>query len=133
MALGSASGQTVSVSESGSAHYGRALMIVTTLFLGGAFSSALNDTLIPPLKQIFALNYFKAMLINSFFGSYFIFAQPAAKLIDRIGYKRTMVVGLAVIAPAFSFVPAAGVDSLSLLPRGGDHARRWRHCAPGGG
>ncbi|HEX4581015.1 MAG TPA: glucose/galactose MFS transporter, partial [Acidobacteriaceae bacterium] len=75
MALGSASGQTVSASESGSAHYGRALAVVTTLFFMWGFLTALNDTLIPHLKQIFDLNYTKSQLINlAFFGSYFIFA-----------------------------------------------------------
>ena len=113
MALGSASGQTVSVSESGSAHYGRALTIVTTLFFMWGFLTALNDTLIPHLKQIFDLDYTKSQLINlAFFGSYFIFAQPAAKLIEAIGYKRTMVVGLGVMAlGVFLFLPAASVPS----------------------
>jgi FHS family L-fucose permease-like MFS transporter len=113
MALGSASGQTVSVSESGSAHHGRALAIVTTLFFMWGFLTALNDSLIPHLKQIFDLNYAQAMLVQlAFFGSYFIFAQPAAKLIEAIGYKRTMVVGLAVMAlGVFLFLPAASVPS----------------------
>ncbi len=113
MALGSASGQTVSVSESGSAHYGRALAVVTTLFFMWGFLTALNDTLIPHLKQIFDLDYTKSQLINlAFFGSYFIFAQPAAKLIEAIGYKRTMVVGLGVMAlGVFLFLPAASVPS----------------------
>jgi FHS family L-fucose permease-like MFS transporter len=77
------------------------------------FLTALNDTLIPHLKQIFDLNYTKAMLVNfAFFGSYFIFAQPAAKLIETVGYKRTMIVGLAVMAfGVFLFLPAASVPS----------------------
>jgi MFS transporter, FHS family, L-fucose permease len=113
MALGSASGQAVSVSESGSAHYGKALTVVTTLFFMWGFLTALNDTLIPHLKQIFDLNYTKSQLINlAFFGSYFIFAQPSAKLIEAIGYKRTMVVGLGVMAlGVFLFLPAASVPS----------------------
>ncbi|MGA9717514.1 MAG: sugar MFS transporter [Acidobacteriaceae bacterium] len=113
MALGSASGQTVSVSESGSAHYGRALTIVTTLFFMWGFLTALNDSLIPHLKQIFDLNYTQAMLVQlAFFGSYFIFSIPSAKLIEAIGYKRTMVVGLGVMAlGVFLFLPAASVPS----------------------
>ena len=117
MALGSASGQTVSVSESGSASYGRALAVVTTLFFMWGFLTALNDTLIPHLKQIFDLNYTKSQLINlAFFGSYFIFAQPAAKLIEAVGYKRTMIVGLAVMAfGVFLFLPAASVPSYTFF------------------
>jgi FHS family L-fucose permease-like MFS transporter len=113
MALGSASGQAVTVSESGSAHNGRALAIVTTLFFMWGFLTALNDTLIPHLKKIFDLNYTQAQLINlAFFGSYFIFSIPASKVIEAIGYKRTMVVGLAVMAlGVFLFLPAASVPS----------------------
>jgi MFS transporter, FHS family, L-fucose permease len=113
MAVGSASGQTVSVSESGSAHYGRALTIVTTLFFMWGFLTALNDSLIPHLKQIFDLNYAQAMFVQlAFFGSYFVFSIPSAKLIEAIGYKRTMVVGLAVMAfGVFLFLPAASVPS----------------------
>jgi len=43
---------------------------------------------------------------------YFFFSIPAAKIVDWIGYQRTMVVGLLVMgAGAFLFVPAAIVPS----------------------
>ena len=77
------------------------------------FLTALNDSLIPHLKQIFDLNYAQAMFVQlAFFGSYFVFSIPSAKLIEAIGYKRTMVVGLAVMAfGVFLFLPAASVPS----------------------
>ena len=78
------------------------------------FLTALNDTLIPHLKQIFDLNYTQAMFVQlAFFGSYFVFCDcPPRKLIEAIGYKRTMVVGLAVMAfGVFLFLPAASVPS----------------------
>jgi FHS family L-fucose permease-like MFS transporter len=69
------------------------------------------------MKSIFELNYTRVMLINSaFFGSYFVFAIPAGKLIEKIGYKRTMVVGLLIMAiGAVLFVPAANVPSFQLF------------------
>jgi FHS family L-fucose permease-like MFS transporter len=81
------------------------------------FLTSLNDTLIPHLMQIFDLNYAQGMLVQlAFFGSYFIFALPAGKLIEKIGYKRTMVVGLAVMAlGAFLFLPAASIASYPLF------------------
>ena len=82
MALGSASGQTVSVSESGSAHTGRALAIVTTLFFMWGFLTSLNDTLIPHLMQIFDLNYAKGMLVQlAFVGA---FTPPTVVLGHRL-------------------------------------------------
>src|SRR5580704_19608358 len=72
-----------------------AMATVTTLFFMWGFLTCLNDILIPHLQSIFDLNYFKSMLIQfAFFGSYFIFSIPAAKIIDWIGYQRSMVLGL---------------------------------------
>jgi MFS transporter, FHS family, L-fucose permease len=95
----------------------RAMAMVTTLFFMWGFLTALNDILVPHLRSIFDLNYTRVMLINSaFFGSYFVFALPSGKLIEKIGYKRTMVVGLLVMAVgALLFVPAANVPSFQLF------------------
>ena len=68
---------------------------VTTLFFMWGFLTSLNDILVPHLKSIFDLNYAEVMLIQfAFFSAYFIFSLPSGKLIDRIGYKKAMVVGL---------------------------------------
>jgi FHS family L-fucose permease-like MFS transporter len=77
----------------------------------------LNDILVPHLKPIFDLNYTKVMLIQfAFFGAYFLFSIPSAKIIDWIGYQRSMVVGLLVMGlGAFLFVPAASVPSYPLF------------------
>ena len=95
----------------------RAMAMVTTLFFMWGFLTSLNDILVPHLKSIFDLNYTRAMFINSaFFGSYFVFGIPAGKLIEKIGYKRTMVVGLLIMAiGALLFVPAANAPSFNLF------------------
>jgi MFS transporter, FHS family, L-fucose permease len=95
----------------------RAMAMVTTLFFMWGFLTALNDILVPHLKAIFELSYAQVMLINSaFFGSYFVFAIPSGKLIEWIGYKKTMVVGLVTMAlGAVLFVPAANVPSFPLF------------------
>jgi FHS family L-fucose permease-like MFS transporter len=94
-----------------------ALVVVTSLFFMWGFVTALNDVLIPHLKSIFDLNYAKASLIQfAFFAAYFIFSIPAARLIDAIGYKRTMVTGVLVMgAGALLFLPAASVPSYPLF------------------
>lgn len=94
-----------------------ALAVVTSLFFMWGFVTALNDVLIPHLKSIFDLNYAKASLIQfAFFLAYFLFSIPAAKLIDHIGYKRTMVTGVLVMgAGALLFMPAAMVPSYPLF------------------
>ena len=100
-----------------SASYAVPLTIVTTLFFMWGFLTCLNDILVPHLKPIFDLNYKEIMLIQfAFFGAYFIFSIPSAKVIDWIGYQRSMVVGLLTMGVgAFLFVPAASVPSYPLF------------------
>ena len=97
--------------------YGPPLATVTTLFFMWGFLTCLNDILVPHLKSIFDLNYTKVMLIQfAFFGAYFIFSIPSAKVIDWIGYQRSMVAGLLTMGlGAFLFVPAASVPSYPLF------------------
>jgi len=81
------------------------------------FITVLNDVLVPHLKSIFDLSYAKVMLIQfAFFTAYFIFALPWAKVVDRVGYKMTMVLGLLTMGVgAFLFIPAASVPSYPLF------------------
>jgi FHS family L-fucose permease-like MFS transporter len=97
--------------------YPGALAMVTVLFFLWGFVTVLNDILVPHLKRVFELNYTRVMLIQfAFFFAYFIFSIPAAKVIDAIGYKKTMVLGLVVTAlGAFLFVPAASTLSYPLF------------------
>ena len=98
-------------------NYSRPLAIVTTLFFMWGFLTCLNDILIPHLKAIFDLSYARVMLIQfSFFSAYFLFSVPWSKVVNTIGYKTTMVVGLLTMAVgAFLFVPAASVVSYPLF------------------
>ena len=98
-------------------NYARPLAIVTTLFFMWGFLTCLNDILIPHLKSIFELSYAKAMLIQfAFFSAYFLFSIPWSRVVNTIGYKTTMVVGLLTMAVgAFLFVPAASFVSYPLF------------------
>jgi MFS transporter, FHS family, L-fucose permease len=93
------------------------MFVVTALFFMWGFVTVLNDILVPHLKSIFDLTYTKVMFIQlAFFSAYFIFSIPSAKLIDSIGYKRTMVVGLLTMGVgALLFIPAASVPSYPLF------------------
>src|SRR5258708_26437977 len=93
--------------------YTAALSMVTVLFFFWGFVTSLNDILIPHLKNIFDLNYTKIMLIQfAFFTGYFLFSVPVAQLVDALGYKKTMVIGLVTMAAgAFGFLPAAMIPS----------------------
>jgi FHS family L-fucose permease-like MFS transporter len=81
------------------------------------FLTCLNDILVPHLKSIFDLSYARVMLVQfAFFSAYFLFSVPWSKVVNRIGYQRTMVVGLLTMAlGAFLFVPAASAASYPLF------------------
>ena len=98
-------------------NYSRPLAIVTTLFFMWGFLTCLNDILVPHLKSIFELNYAQAMLVQfAFFSAYFLFSVPWSKVVNTIGYKTTMVVGLLTMAcGAFLFLPAATAASYPLF------------------
>ncbi|WP_232849870.1 sugar MFS transporter [Bowmanella yangjiangensis] len=88
-----------------------AFAAMTTLFFIWGFITALNDILIPHLKEVFSLNYTQAMLVQfCFFGAYFIVSPFAGMLIEKIGYRRGIITGLCTIAAGCAlFYPAAEV------------------------
>jgi FHS family L-fucose permease-like MFS transporter len=94
-----------------------AMAMVTTLFFMWGFLTSLNDVLIPHLRNIFDLNYAEAMLVQFvFFSAYFLFALPAGRIVEWIGYQKTMVAGLLMAAVgSFLFVPAASVPSFAFF------------------
>src|SRR5579863_7965251 len=90
---------------------------VTALFFIFGFITNLNMALVPHLRSIFDLPYAWAMLAESaFFLAYFVFSSPTSKLIESIGYKRTMVVSLFIqVVGCLLFVPAAKMVSFPLF------------------
>jgi FHS family L-fucose permease-like MFS transporter len=97
--------------------YKRPLAIVTSLFFMWGFLTCLNDILVPHLKSIFDLTFAQVMLVQfAFFSAYFLFSVPWSKIVNTIGYQKTMVVGLLTMAVgALLFVPAASAVSYPLF------------------
>jgi FHS family L-fucose permease-like MFS transporter len=109
---------TLVSSTSGS--YLRPLAILTTLFFLWGFLTSLNDILVPHLKSISDFSYTKVMLVQfAFFSAYFLFSVPWSMVVNKIGYQKTMVVGLVSMSlGALLFVPAASIPSFPLLLTG---------------
>jgi MFS transporter, FHS family, L-fucose permease len=108
--------ETGATSELTSTNYAAMAMVTTLFFMWGLLTS-LNDILVPHLKLIFDLNYAEVMLIQfCFFSAYFVFALPSGKLIEKFGYKASMVAGLLTMGVgAFLFIPAASVPAFALF------------------
>lgn len=87
------------------------------LFFMIGFITCLNDILVPHMKSVFDLTYTQAALIQfCFFTAYFVIAFPSSALISRLGYQRSIVVGLGVSALGTAlFYPASIQQSYPLF------------------
>jgi FHS family L-fucose permease-like MFS transporter len=97
--------------------YRPALALLSSLFFMWGFITVINNTLLPHLKSVFDLSYRQTTLLESvWFIAYFFASIPSAKLIERIGYQRSMVVGLLVMAGgAVLMIPAARIPSYDVV------------------
>ena len=90
---------------------------LSVLFFMIGFITCLNDILVPHMKSLFDLNYTQAALIQfSFFTAYFVIAFPSSWLISRMGYQRSIAVGLLIAAlGAAIFYPASIMQSYGVF------------------
>ncbi len=85
------------------------LILVTSLFFLWALTSNLIPTLIPHLKKACRLTDFQSAFIDSaYWIAYFVIALPAGLVMQKLGYKKAIIIGLLIAATgAFLFYPAA--------------------------
>jgi MFS transporter, FHS family, L-fucose permease len=91
-------------------------IIVAALFGIFGFLTSLNNQLVGKLKETFQLGYGPAMLATAaWFLAYLVFSVPSGKLIELVGYKKTMVISLFImVLGALAFIPAANLVSFPL-------------------
>ena len=91
--------------------------LVVFLFFAWGFTTVLNDPLIAKLKGLFQLTYAEAMLTQfAFFLGYLVFSIPSGIVLGRIGYVRSIVIGLWVMGTGcLLFAPAAMVGSFAAF------------------
>nr|WP_246438381.1 sugar MFS transporter [Novosphingobium piscinae] len=96
--------------------YGSALSLLASLFFMWGFITVINNTLLPHLRSVFDLNYTQTTLIESvWFIAYFVASIPSAKLIETIGYQKSLVIGLLVMAAgALGMMLAASIPSYGV-------------------
>lgn len=97
--------------------YMPALVVLTSLFFMWGLITSLNDILIPHLKAIFTLSYLQASLIQfCFFGAYFVMSLPSGYLVEKLGYRLGIIIGLSTAGIAcLGFYPAASLQSYPLF------------------
>ena len=100
----------------GGTGYAKALTLLATLFFMWGFITVINNTLLPHLRSVFDLNYTQTTLIESvWFIAYFFASIPSAKLIERVGYRKSLVIGLLIMAAgALGMMLAASLPSYGV-------------------
>jgi glucose/galactose transporter len=90
-------------------NYILSMLILSGLFFIFGLVSWVNTILIPYFKFTCDLTIVQSYFVTfSFFIAYFVMAIPSSYLLNKIGYKRAMMIGLWIMSlGAFLFVPAA--------------------------
>lgn len=101
-------------------NYRYQITIIGLLFAVFGFITWLNSILIPFLKKSCQLTDQQAFYVaTAFFAAYFFLALPSSWILQRLGTKNGMSVGLAIMAlGCLIFIPAAGARSYPMFLTG---------------
>jgi FHS family L-fucose permease-like MFS transporter len=101
----------------GKQNYTPALITLGVLYFMMGFITCLNDTLVPFFKKGFTLTYSESSLVQFyFFLTYGIASIPAGKVVEKVGYKKGMVIGFGIAAcGALLFFPASVLHQYTLF------------------
>ena len=85
------------------------IMIIALLFFIFGFTTWINAILIPYFKIACELNTTRSLLVAfAFYIAYFVMAIPAAHLLEKVGFKKGIMIGFWIMAMgALIFIPAA--------------------------
>ena len=76
------------------------IIVFIVCFLIG-FVTTMNNSMIEFCKEAFQLSDTQGQLVNTFFYGAYFFSIPFAMMMNKIGYKSTLVLGLTVVACGF--------------------------------
>lgn len=92
----------------GQARINSAFASVTTLFFVWGFVTASIDPLVPSVKAVFHLTYAESMLTEfAFFLAYGVVSLPAALVLEKLGYARTILLSLGAMIAGCLLMPLA--------------------------
>jgi FHS family L-fucose permease-like MFS transporter len=98
----------MSLSDSNKNNLTPAFATVTTLFFMWGFVTASIDPLVPSVKAVFSLTYAESMLTQfAFFLAYGVISIPAAMVLEKSGYARTILLALGAMLLGCLLMPVA--------------------------
>lgn len=105
------------MSDSNSSRTSIAFATVTTLFFMWGFATASIDPLVPSVKAVFSLTYAESMLTQfAWFLAYGLISIPAAFVLEKMGYARTILISLGAMVVGCLLMPVAThIDAYSFV------------------
>lgn len=102
------------------ANYKVPFILMVVLFFLFGFLTVLNGQLQGPMKALFDLtNAQSTILTGAFFIAFVVTGAPAGMMIDKMGYKKTLVIALLVVAVALAtFFAGAKAVSFPIFVAG---------------
>ena len=93
------------------------LIIIGVFFFIFGFTTWANSQLIPYFRIACELTKTQSLFVaTAFFAAYFIMALPSSYILNKVGYKKGMILGLLVMAAgALLFIPAARSRNYSIF------------------
>lgn len=93
------------------------MSVFGAIFFIFGFATTFIITLSAPVKEIFGLSEMGAQFLSSaFFIAYPIMSIPTGKIIDKMGYKWTVIAGLILMAlGSLIYIPAAKIPSFPIF------------------
>jgi MFS transporter, FHS family, L-fucose permease len=92
------------------------LIVMASMFFLLGFITTMNNSLINYLKDAFRLNEVEKQLPNTFFYGAYILSIPVGYLINRIGYKKGVLAGLALVSLGFFLcIPGVAIGYYGFL------------------
>ncbi len=109
MAIEVTGADSITVVQPAKRNYTIPLILMVSLYFGIGFITSLNDILVQHFKDLFNLSNKGALLVQfCFFTAYFVMSLPSGWIISRIGYKKGIVLALAVMGLGLLlFLPAS--------------------------
>ncbi|MGN6516110.1 MAG: glucose/galactose MFS transporter [Rhizomicrobium sp.] len=96
------------MSDSNKSGTAPAFATVTTLFFMWGFATASIDPLVPSVKAVFSLSYAESMLTQfAWFLAYGVISIPAALVLEKMGYARTILISLGAMIVGCLLMPLA--------------------------
>lgn len=93
------------------------LAFIGLMFFTVGFALGINSYLVPLLQATLEVSSGQSyLIIAATFSAFLIFSYPSARIIRRIGYRRTMALSFVIFAAGFLlFIPSARMGNLGLF------------------